>query len=145
MWNCFSWFQTAAEPPTQARPGFTITLDASDVPDAKELVIEGPGGLQETVPIDPDTRQAVFGSTARPGLYRYHMGEKQGAFAVNVGDPNESDVRPRKGLLANAEVLDVETLSGIQVGGRRLWPILLWLSAILAVMEAVLYHRRIYF
>ncbi|MCZ7644602.1 MAG: VWA domain-containing protein [Planctomycetota bacterium] len=120
LWNCFEWFQTHAEPPTQARPGEVFSLDAVGAPEAGTVQVKGPGDLAETVAIDAQSRRAVFGSTKRPGVYRYALGDEQGAFVVNVGAPEESDVRRRAGVLEQAETVEAETLAGARWGRAQL-------------------------
>ena len=144
MWNCFQWFQTSMEPPTQTEPGRGIILDACEAPESTSMTVRGPDGRTATTPIDPDTRTGIYSDTSLPGFYQYSIGTIRGGFAVNAGDPDESDISPTKVDL-KAEEIDADELAGIRKGGRSLWVFGLMLAGILAAYEAVVFHRRIYF
>jgi len=145
LWNSFLWFQKGTEPSTQVAPGATITLDAAEVPEAETVTVARPTGRAERVPIDPESGAAFFSATASAGVYRYTIGSREDAFAVNTGAPFESDVRPAEDLALDAEMLDAEALAAIFPAGRALWPYLLIVAALALTFEAIVFHRRVYF
>lgn len=57
-----------------------------------------PGGAERTLPIEPGTRELVFGDTARQGVYRLQTGTNEVVFAVNLLDAAESRIAPRDEL-----------------------------------------------
>jgi hypothetical protein len=146
LWNSLQWFQTDSEPATQAAPGATIALAAG--PDSQEsatATVTTPTGRVESVPVDPKSGVALFADTSAAGVYRWRIGAKEDAFAVNLGARAESDVRPAQDLGLKAPVVSASDLASARPGGRALWPWLLLPAGILLAVEAVLFHRRVFF
>jgi hypothetical protein len=164
LWNSLLWFQGSGEPATQVAPGETISLDGgtgglgaaggtSQV--SGSVTVTTPGGRVETVSVDPALGVAFFGDTSVPGVYRYRIGKKEDAFAVNIGTGglvptsgtrrSESDVRPVEDLGFKPEVVNAAELASVRPGGRAIWPYLLLAAALLLAFEAIVFHRRIYF
>lgn len=164
LWNSFLWFQNASEPATQVSPGGTIALDASQCPGAASVIVTTPAGETRTVSIDPSSGAAFFSATDAPGVYRYRVGKKEDAFAVNCGrreatdvlrlDPlggsavgaiGDKTVRPVDDLGFKPQMLDAAKLAATPAGDRNIWPYLLMAAAAILIFETIVFHRRIYF
>jgi len=57
-----------------------------------------PDGKTKTLPLDPNTREILFGDTVRQGIYRLRAGTNETAFCVNLMDAAETDTTPRTEL-----------------------------------------------
>ncbi len=57
-----------------------------------------PDGKKVLLPFDARSRELVFGATGRQGVYRLAVGTNQLAFAANLLDPAESNLKPREEL-----------------------------------------------
>ncbi len=147
LWNSLLWFQSAGEPATQVAPGETFALNADESRDAGRITVITPAGRVETVVVGPESPDgtAFFANTSQAGVYRYRIGKKEDAFTVNTGRRIESDVRPAEDLGFKPEVVNASDLAAIRPVGRALWPYLLLAAALLLAVEAVLFHRRVYF
>jgi hypothetical protein len=66
-------------------------------PDA-EARITLPGGGERVVRLDPRSRELVFGDTGRRGVYQVRLGTNSIAFAANVLDAAESNLKPADAL-----------------------------------------------
>ena len=143
LWNTLLWFQADGEAATQIAPGETIAIAAPDSGASQGLAVVTPDGRSAAAAVDA-AGVAYFTDTRAPGIYRYRIGAKEDAFAVNGGRRSESDVRPVD-LGFKAEELDAVKLAALWPAGRGLWPYLLLAAAALLAVEAVLYHRRVSF
>jgi hypothetical protein len=120
------------------RPGEVISLRAA--PDAQVVFIEGPGH-NVSVPAEPG---AVVNLPAfrRAGIYRAAGAMRPNTIlAVSVLSDVESDIRPRNAITVNAQA--AEALSGSVRQPVPLWPWLLAAALALAVIEWLIYCRRI--
>jgi hypothetical protein len=110
---------------------------------ATYLEIEKPNGEQWTAEALDD--QIVFTDTGLPGLYRLRVGDPMGeqpagAFAVNLFDPTESQIRPARALSLGQSGLPA---TGAQeaVGRNELWAWLAVLALLLLAGEWWVYHE----
>lgn len=75
--------------------------DAFRVPLATPLTeasVTGPDGQAKTVTLSDQASEFVWSDTARQGVYRVRLGTNQVAFAANLLDATESNIRPRETL-----------------------------------------------
>jgi hypothetical protein len=147
VWNSFLWFGKIGEPASQVDAGGTMSIDAVGT-DAGTVNVTMPGGSSEMVAVDAESGIAYFSGTREPGVYKYRIGSKEDSFVVNCGRRSETNVRPAEDLGLKAKVLDAGGLAGGSVGGmsdRRLWIYPLLAATLLLAIEAILFHRRIYF
>jgi Ca-activated chloride channel homolog len=75
----------------QAGDAFRLPLSGQ----VTEARITAPDGRTVTLPLGPQTRELVYGDTARRGVYEVSLGTNQVRFAVNLLDPAESNLTPR--------------------------------------------------
>lgn len=114
--------------------------------EASRVVFTDPAGAVYALEVrgsDATTRNDVtFDDTGRAGVY--HVQELrddgrvagEGAFVVNAGHPEESDLRPISGLetsLLGGSVRDVRSLTGSVTS--EIWPLLALLALLLVVAE----------
>ena len=136
--------------PLNILPGqqFVCELPAKTKPGQAEVI--GPGGLRKPAQIEMRRSRwcASFAMTARPGLYRLRVGERETPFVV-VGDANESRLEllgdddyataGERLNLARAETLS-EMTAAIEGGvpGREIWRTVAVLLGALVIAEIVL-------
>jgi len=60
--------------------------------------VTGPDGKVQTVTLAPEASEFVWSDTGRQGIYRVQLGTNQLAFAANLLDAAESNIRPRETL-----------------------------------------------
>lgn len=106
------------------------------------LVVTAPDGTKAELKrgLRPDF---VYGSTDRIGVYTYHTAQNDAVarnFAVNLLDPNESDVAPLDEIrLGSARIAQGHDRSQ----PREIWKWILLIAAALLAVEWMLYSRRI--
>lgn len=118
------------------RPGDTLRFAAPVAVTAATLVT--PDGRRHRV--EAGGEQIVLGATERVGDYRLIAGDRQWRWAVDLRDPDESDLAPGTTL-----ELGGRTVASAQRGlaaERHLWPWLASLALVALVAEWYLYHRR---
>jgi hypothetical protein len=143
IWNSLAWFHTDTEPPTQTSAGAAIELPLQPSQDAAMTVVN-PDGASETIPVGGGSNRVVYADTAVAGIYQYHAGKLQGRFAVNVGSRRESDLSSAANFPTFVSTASADD-SSAQGTARRLWPSLLIAGLVLLVIEAILFHRRVWF
>lgn len=83
-----------------------------------------------------------FADTDRIGVYRVAWnGQVQRSFAVNLLDPEESNLEPRTEIQLGAERIIAGEARGQP---RDLWPIVLLGAILLLLLEWYIYNRRVY-
>ena len=102
--NVVDWLDPASSAAAQfsirAGDAFRMPLGDYLAPGAGALTakITPPGGPERTIPLDATARELVFGDTGKQGVYRFTLGTNQLAFAANLLDPVESNLKPRDEL-----------------------------------------------
>lgn len=122
------------------RPGDSLTIR----PDlnTEQIVIASPSGRTYSPPLGENG--AVFKDTGELGVYavNYLSASSQSAdfFAVNLFDPNESNIRPAAAVQIGQGQIASSTAGDI--GWRELWPWLAGAAFSVLLLEWWLYHRR---
>ncbi|MCZ6851448.1 MAG: VWA domain-containing protein [Planctomycetota bacterium] len=120
-----------------AQPGRPITVRR--LPEARQLSIEGP--INVTVEVDAEP-EVTLPNLRRVGLYRVRgAAPPMDRIAVNMSSDIESDIRPRRSLVVNAQVTQASTPS--TVAPLELWPWLVAIAIGLLVIEWIVYCKRI--
>lgn len=120
-----------------AQPGRPITVRR--LPEATQLSIEGP--INVTVEVDAEP-EVTLPNLRRVGLYRVRgAAPPMDRIAVNMSSDIESDIRPRRSLVVNAQVTQASTPS--TVAPLELWPWLVAIAIGLLVIEWIVYCKRI--
>ena len=135
--NAFEWFRPARRefPADSVRAGapLPIFVAAGD----RELEITAPSGRKERLEVTANP--VIFGETLEAGIHTYKSAGREGRFAVNLFDENESDIGARTGRC------DRSCAGGLPEGaaeaGFSLWPLLLGLVLLLLAVEAMLAWR----
>jgi len=135
--NIFEWFQPQRlEFPGQSgRAGAPIKI-AMAQPGA-ETTVTMPSGKNETVSLTSGS--LIFADTVEAGFYRYKNASREGEFAVNLLDEEESRIAPR--LNANSSTQTSAAAASAE-SGLSLWPILLGAVVLLLGAELLLAYRQ---
>jgi von Willebrand factor type A domain/Aerotolerance regulator N-terminal len=108
------------------RPGDAITLRTGG---ARRVTVTTPGGHTET--LDPGDRgEVTFSATGEVGVYVAAIGDDRVQFAVNLFDPDESDIAPRGTVTVGNQT--------VAAGEVRRPPRELWKWAVLAALVVLL-------
>ncbi len=109
---------------------------------ADSVTVTRPDGQTDRIDAE-DRATAYYPNTQRPGVYRVEPSEEgYGAFAVNLLNPTESNVRPHESFHVGAE--EVVSASSIRRENKPLWPWLLLAGLVILVLEWLVYNRRMF-
>ena len=135
--NTFEWFQPRRRefPADGVRAGapMPIFLPAGD----REVEITAPSGRKERLEVIRNP--LLFADTLEVGVYTYKSAVREGRFAVNLFDEEESNIGPRLGATAVASPAGREG-RGTETG-FSLWPFLLAAVLLLLIVELILAFR----
>lgn len=134
------------------RPGELVEVRLSRTGRSVEVV--DPDGTRVAVAVDSNGRLA-FQETERPGIYQvFQDGIIVKQFAVNLFDPEETDVALRTDLVGDQglEVVSSLKIGYVEVAARpansdirkELWKPLLLMVLVVLVVEWYIYNRRVY-
>ena len=119
------------------RAGTTFRIPVPS--EADVATVKDPDGHEASVPV-VDGRAIYFGQ--RRGFYEVTAAGTTTRFAVNLGDPIESAVKPAGALTVSGR--RAGAVSGFRVGVRReIWLYLLLLAAVIVIVEWLTFHRRV--
>jgi Mg-chelatase subunit ChlD len=137
--NTFEWFRPARRefPADAVRAGAPVTIFLPAA--AGELAITTPSGKNELVRVAANP--LVFNQTLEAGIYTYTTAGRQGRFAVNLLDEDESNIAPRTGTVAAAVETATEAPGGAEEA-LSLWPMLL-LGVLLLLASEVMFAYRL--
>ncbi len=112
------------------------------------VIVADEAGVERRIPVD-EGRAVLFGEKA--GFYTLTSEEKDAttgeptfktAFAANLADPRESDIKPQKELVIGDK--QAGEVGGFSIGVRReLWIYLLFAVLAITAIEWVTFHRRV--
>ena len=141
VYNTLAYLGGAAQSdgaPT-VRPGQTIVFEAAGP--ANSIRVVGPDS-RATRPTIVRPGQYQFSDTGRLGTYEARSDNVPvSRFAVNLFDPNESDLVPRLGF--NAGMEKIEGQSGWEAARREIWRPLLLIGLIVLIVEWIVFNRRV--
>lgn len=122
------------------RPGESLTLVPP--PGTQQVVISSPSG--QLHPLLANNATLTFTATEETGYYAVNFvaqdTNRVEYFAVNLFDPDESDIRPRSSLQIGQTV--IQPSAAQRTGLRELWPWLVGLALLVLLLEWMVYHRR---
>src|SRR5438876_2343780 len=130
--NMVNWF---LPPPVagdgQVSPDLPVTVQSW--PGADRVTINGPD--QQTVTVAPPFPAAPYAQTNSIGIYqvtqRVYGQERQGAFAVNLFDPQQSRLAPANQLPVVHSINFAPGNNGVPRVLREIWP---WIAALLLLI-----------
>ena len=127
--NAFEWFQPGRRefPADGVRAGAPLPIFVA--PGDRELEITAPSGRKER--LEATGNPVIFGDTVEAGIYTYKSAGREGRFAVNLFDEEESDIGARVGAAAEAAPAAAAD-GGDTEAGFSLWPFLLGLVLLVA-------------
>jgi len=121
-------------------PGEPVTIPVP--PRTTEIKISRPDGEPETIPTG-GAAAVYYASTRRVGLYKVDPAQRGSeAFAVNLFNATESDIRPPPTLVLGAENQkpQLATIQAVKPG----WPYFLIAILALLLLEWIVYNRRVF-
>jgi len=132
IYNLVNWF---LPPPVagdgQVSPDLPVTVQSW--PGADRVTINGPD--QQTVTVAPPFPAAPYAQTNSIGIYqvtqRVYGQERQGAFAVNLFDPQQSRLAPANQLPVVHSINFAPGNNGVPRVLREVWP---WIAALLLLI-----------
>ncbi|HXV83836.1 MAG TPA: VWA domain-containing protein, partial [Candidatus Binatia bacterium] len=137
--NAIEWFQPRGVefPAENAKAGtpFALRLPVGD----SDLEITTPGGKKEQLKVAASP--VVFADTSEAGFYRYKSASREGTFAVNLFDEDESQIASRLTGSAPNGATSIEESAGAVASGFSLWPLLLVGVLIVLALELFLALR----
>ncbi|NLE37655.1 MAG: VWA domain-containing protein [Pirellulaceae bacterium] len=139
--NVLSYLGNAQQQPGQesVRPGQAVMLDAP--PTGVAVSVVHPDGKVTRLD-EIRTGKYRFTGTDKLGVYEVRLGgDILSRFAVNLLDPNESDLAPREALEAGMEKIAGQ--AGWEAARREIWRTLLVLGLFVLVIEWYIYGRRV--
>lgn len=122
------------------QPGGVKTLRPDVALDKIEV---WPPGKRPPVPLARGGRADFsFGATDQVGIYRVAWDDTvQRFFAVNLLDPDESNIEPRQAIKIGTEEVKVGTTRGTPL---EMWRWFLLAALVLLLLEWYIYNRRVY-
>jgi len=124
------------------RSGAVVGLEAPDV--RTGLDVQTPSGRTVSLPANPSGK-LIFTETEELGAYRILAGGKMvHQFAVNLLDANESNIRVPAEPSLKIGYVDVAGKTGWVAGHRDIWRELVLAGLAIAVLEWLIYLRRVY-
>jgi Ca-activated chloride channel family protein len=137
--NALAWLQPRrAEFPAQSAPAgspFALRLPADD----NDVEITTPAGKREV--LQAITHPVIFADTFEAGVYGYKSASREGHFAVNLLDENESRIAPRWKTAQASAASAATDHPAVTDRGFSLWPMLVALVLALLAVEALLCWR----
>jgi len=137
--NAFEWLQPQRRefPSDSVQAGTPYILRLPT--DAADLELKEPSGRTEQLKIA--TNPFVFTDTLEAGFYDYKVAGRQGRFAANLLDEDESQIAPRVGVAGERRENKTE-VSQASAPAWPLWPSVLAVALTLLVVELFLAWRR---
>ncbi len=127
--------------PTSVEPGRPLSIAAP--PQASAIIVHTPDG--QSHPLTPVNGGVLFEQTDQMGAYEIAAQDETGQwrevgrFAVNLFNPDESDVMPRATLPIAAA--DAVSTQGLPRARNEWWLPMAWIALVLLVAEWLLVHR----
>lgn len=105
----------------------------------EEIKVKAPDGTITS--LERGTRADFsFGGTKQQGVYEVTWKDQTRRFAVNLFDPNESNIEPRDAIQIGAEKVEA---SGTRKQPREMWRWLLVAGLMFVLLEWYIYNRRV--
>ena len=143
--RCLEWLSVphTVVQPDVVKVGTPVKIALTDLEAADGVRVHSPDGSVT----EASSRSApiIFSDTSRLGLYTVFVGDRQaGQFAVNLLNPQESDISPPR--LAEerkeSDSDDVFGANGVQDVNHEIWRYTACLAALLLLIEWWVYHRN---
>ena len=137
--NALEWLQpNRAEFPAQSVESgspFAVRLPVDD----NDVEITTPSGKKEV--LQAVTRPVIFADTFEAGVYGYKSASREGHFAVNLLDENESQIAAHWQVAQGSAAPVAKDNPAVLETGFSLWPMLVALGLVLLVAELLLCWR----
>jgi Ca-activated chloride channel homolog len=99
-----------------------------------------PGGAAQSLTLDPNASELVFGDTLKQGTYRLRLGTNDTVFCVNLLDAAESNIKPHEAVQLGKYTKVTATTK--QRANMELWRTIATLGLLVLLVEWWYYHRR---
>ncbi|HVU13952.1 MAG TPA: BatA and WFA domain-containing protein [Phototrophicaceae bacterium] len=144
MSSLLNWYspQDLISAPNGLKVGDTLAI--TPLADSTSVRVTEPDGTIKT--LDYGGAPLSFADTAAPGLYtvaslKGEQVEQSASFAVNLFDPNESNITPQTTLKLGSTT--VSQAVEAEIGQKEYWPYLALGALIILLVEWYVYFRRL--
>jgi Ca-activated chloride channel homolog len=138
MANLTGWLTPgrSAGLPDHTTPGSAVSLNLP--PDITTVTITKPDGSRTQA--QTESGRVIFADTHQLGVYLVDWGESQMSFAVNLFNPEQSNIKPAMTLpLLDSAGGEVE--ENVYQGRRELWRPFAFIALAFLTVEWLIYHR----
>lgn len=123
------------------QPGQTVTIQPRT--DAQTVRVQRPDGAITTFKVDQPL--LIYADTPMPGIYTVDVYKgsdviQEEYFAVNLFDPNESQIAVRTPAFSTSSLA---TGDSKEIGQREFWPYIALAALAILILEWYAYHRRL--
>jgi hypothetical protein len=138
--NAVEWLNpaTTASSLLAVKAGDTFRFSLTQ-PATTALVVK-PDGKTQTVPVEKNGKDILFGDTFKQGVYHLKAGANDTIFCVNLMDAAESDIRPRDELSLGQ--YNPVASTHMKEANTELWRWLTLAGLCVLLFEWWYYHRR---
>ncbi len=136
--NALEWFQPGRRefPAEGVKAGAPMAIFAA--PGDREVEIITPSGRKELLQVV--SNPLLFNETVEAGVYTYTSAARQGRFAVNLFDEEESNIGARVSDTARGTSAAIQERSAAEAG-FSLWPFLLMAVLVILTVELIFAYR----
>jgi hypothetical protein len=130
-----------SESPTEEtiQPGQAITIRLP--PGVEQARIQPPTGPAQVVK-RTNRPELTFADTDQLGVYTISLGQRNRYLAVNLLDPDESNIEPQRSVRLGSE--EIEQSQQVRRQPRDLWKWLVVPALLFLMLEWYIYNRRVY-
>ena len=130
-----------SESPTEEtiQPGQAITIRLP--PGVEQARVQPPTGPAQVVK-RTNRPELTFADTDQLGVYTISLGQRNRYLAVNLLDPDESNIEPQRSVRLGSE--EIEQSQQVRRQPRDLWKWLVVPALLFLMLEWYIYNRRVY-
>jgi Ca-activated chloride channel family protein len=137
--NALSWLAETDIYHRQLRPGEPLKFSLPGAATDQAVTVRKTDGKEVSLQLETDN--VVFSDTDRVGVYEIAGKGFAEAFAVNLLDESESDIRPADKIEIAGQEIASSTI--YEVSNREIWGIVVLAALMILAVEWWVYHRRI--
>ncbi|MBX3061591.1 MAG: BatA domain-containing protein [Anaerolineae bacterium] len=143
--NLTTWYRQprALSLDSSVQPGQAVAIQP--ISESTVVRVSRPDGATSTFDVNANQPLIVYADTPMAGIYTVEVYRgsdvvQSEAFAVNLFDPEESDIAVRTPIFGSTPIT---AAAQEEVGQREFWPIIAVLALLILMLEWWVYHRRL--